>query len=1187
MQKLDTPNVAIKESANTELIIVGIGASAGGLEAIEQFFSQTNPNSGMAFIIVQHLSDQYKSFMPELLARHTEMTILRAEDGMEIKPNHIYLNPPRSEVTVEKGKLCITRLENKPHYFFPINSLFSSLAIEKKDKAIGIVLSGNGTDGTNGVKEIHEAGGVILTQSKDTAKFLDMPRNAEETGFVDFIMAPAEMPKFLQKYNSYRKIKLEDTELEKIYRLIKDKCGVDFSLYKQSSVIRRIERRVNLFSAHCTTLKDYRDYLEKNPNEIVHLQHDLLIGVTHFFRDPDAFEILKKEVIPQIFQQKRKNCESEIRIWVAGCSTGQEAYSLAILFKEYMDEVNEDFNIRIFATDLDKNAIKVAMSGIYPESIVSSLSKTRLANNFEKHGDNFKVKKRLRDLIVFAPHNIAKDSPFVHMDFISCRNMMIYFQPELQKKILSLFHFSLNKNGFLFLGPSETIGKLSHLYEAVHSKWKIFKCVESSEWDMSNTFSFSNYTNKGTTSSHLDTYTQYVNSKNSINTEKPFQSILETYTTPCLIVNEEDQVVVTGGKIEKYLKGPISNKNSNILRMVQTDLSVAIGTALKKVRGEQKQVHYPNVPLKIGKVKREISLTVKPLTFKNFVIVLLDEIDPSEKTSPPEVILHQENKSLNQSIIELEEELFRTQQHLQTIIEELETSNEELQSTNEELIAANEELQSTNEELQSVNEELLNVNNEYHLKISELTDLTNDMDNLLISTNIATVFLDKDLRVKRFTPEATKVINLLEIDIGRPFFHISNNLQYDTINEDANVVLSTAKRIEREVKDRLGNWYSVRIMPYRTSENFIRGVVMTFIDITQVKKVSDDLKVTSFALEQSPANILIADTQGKLEYANQQFLNTFNFITKDIINQDIIDLYQHKLSVPDFPKIWNIVNKGKQWSGELVVTDKDGNKMWESVSFTPIADERGQQIQILRIAEDITVRKEAEAILKNSEILTALGQLAAGIAHEIRNPLTSLKGFLQLMDEGKNYSQTYGEIMLSEFERIESIVSELLLLARPQDVKYEYSNVDTIVKNVLLLLETQANMKSIEIRKSIPSNLPQIRCVENELKQVIINIVKNAIEATPEGGQITVSISVDYDDTLKIEIIDSGVGIPKERLDKIGQPFYTTKEKGTGLGLMVSFKIIENHAGKMTFISEPEKGTTVTIRLPIYTESTW
>ncbi|MEB1807481.1 MAG: PAS domain-containing protein [Bacillaceae bacterium] len=1178
--KLDSPKPI------NDFFIVGIGASAGGLEAIEEFFKESSSTSGMAFILIQHLSDQYKSFMPELLSRHTSMEIIRAENGMEIKPNCIYLNPPRTEVTVKGGRLLVTSSNPKQNLFFPIDALFSSLATMKKEKAIGVILSGKGTDGTKGIKAIHESGGIILTQKKETAKFQDMPRSAEETGIVNYILSPIEMAKFISKYNTYKKIELEEDELTKIYKLVKDKCNIDFSLYKQNSVLRRIERRVNLFHSTCLTLKDYRNYLENNPSEIVKLQHDMLIGVTHFFRDPDAFHLIKKEVLPQIFQQKRKDQEKDIRIWVAGCSTGEEAYSVAIMFKEYMDDIQEDFNIRIFATDLDNNSIKIAMQGVYPDSIVSSLSNKRLSKYFDQQDRSYKVKKEIRDMIIFAPHNIAKDSPFVHLDFISCRNMMIYFQPELQKKVLSLFHFSLNKNGFLFLGPSETIGKLSNLYEVIHSKWKIFRYVDSSEWDMANTFNVSKYAKKESTFPEIDLYQQYMDSKNKTTLDTMYHKIIERYTTPCLIVNEQDDILLSGGNVRQYFKIQKSLKSSNLYKLVQTDLSIAVGTALKKVRSENKEVHYPSISIKHRDQKKDISLTAKPFLMENqkeLIIILINEVTTTENlTQPYERIPTHRDKDLNQQIIDLEHELYYTQQDLQTTIEELETSNEELQSTNEELIAANEELQSTNEELQSVNEELMNVNNEHEQKIYELTALTNDMDNLLISTNIATIFLDMELRIKRFTPEVTKVVNLIDMDIGRPFFHISNNLKYDDIIEDATKVLDTATKIERQVRDKTGNWYNVKIMPYRTSENFIRGIVITFMDITEIKKANEDLKITSFALEQSPANILISNHEGTIEYANQQFQETFGFLTKEILKSNIKDFYNNMGSDIPFAKIWNVIMQGKQWSGELKVKDIEGNEKWESVSFTPIVDELGQQIQVLRIAEDITLRKNAENLLKDSEILAALGQLAAGIAHEIRNPLTSLKGFLQLMDQDQSYNTTYGTVMISEFERIESIVSELLLLARPQDVKYDFCNLSKIIEEVSILLETQANLKSIVLKTDTSTTLPEIRCVTNEIKQVIINVVKNAIEAISNGGQIHLSTEVEYNDTLKITISDTGDGIPKDRLKKIGQPFYTTKEKGTGLGLMVSLKIIENHGGKMYFESEIGKGTTVTIRLPIY-----
>ncbi len=1173
------------DQTKSDFYVVGIGASAGGLEAVEQFFQQMPSDSGMAFCVIQHLSPQYKSFMPELLAKHTDMEICSAKQGMEVKPNTIYLIPPSNYITIQKNILQLSSFDSSTTVNFPIDVFFNSLALEKKEKSIGLILSGKGSDGTKGIKAIHECGGFVLAQKPKTAKYQDMPKNAIQSGFVDYVASPGEFPEYLIDYVSQKRLTIQSQSLRDIFALIKKKTGIDFSMYKQNSVLRRIERRVSMLQHTYDSLEEYKNYLIKNPDEINALRDELLIGVTHFFRDKEAFDALKQEVIVNIFEQKRKEDSREIRVWVAGCSTGQEAYTHAIMLKEYMEEIDEDYDVRIFATDIDRRAIKAAGQGIYPEEIITSLPSSYIPKYFDKVGKQYQVKKEIRRMIIFAPHNIAKDSPFVNIDIISCRNMMIYFQPELQRKILSLFHFALNTKGYLFLGASETIGKLTNLFSPINTKWKIYKSILNDQWNASNTFGIPSHLKKENHSKDLQLLSNSIEQQNLKSLEALYERVIDDYMPPCLIVNEDEELIMSSAKARPYLVVPKGKVNYNVLNMVPTKLSVAIGTALRKVRLEKKEVQYSDIEIEIGDTPYILSLTVRSIRkTKNqqnlYLIMIQEQSEKQEKQQMIKTIYYDHDHNLNQRLKDLEEELYYTQQNLQTTIEELETSNEELQSTNEELIAANEELQSTNEEMQSINDELMTVNEDNEYKIQELTELSNDLDNLLVSTNIATVFLDEDMRIKRYTSEVTKVINLMKVDIGRPIHHISHNLNYDRFMDDVREVMVTSQKVVKEVQSHDGKWYSMKVTPYRTNENLIKGIVITFVNVTHIKEVNDELKVSSFAIEQSPSTIVLANADGVIEFANTKFTNLMGIHPINLIGTKIQEFYKEEMQVPEFPSIWNRIINGEKWVGDLKYTNKHGKECWEYVSLTPIKNDEGKIIQVMRIGEDITDKKSTEDMLRKSEMLSALGQLAAGIAHEIRNPLTSLKGFLQLMKGTKEYKSEYVALMLSEFNRIETIISELLVLARPQFVKFEDVAIESVIKDVCMLLETQAIMNNVEIRTNFAKHLPMVKVIEKEIKQVAINLVKNSIEAMPDGGAIRINIDIEDEKNILLSFEDTGHGIPSDKLPKLGEPFYTTKEKGTGLGLMVSMKIIENHNGTIHYSSTVGEGTTVEIRLP-------
>jgi len=1165
-----------------EVRIVGIGASAGGLEALENFFDHIPSDCGVAFVIVQHLSPHHKSFMAELLGRHTKMMIRLAEDGMKIEPNRIYLIPPTKYMTVSNGCLHLTDYPaERSGVQQPIDEFLFSLAASLGPASVAIILSGTGTDGTRGIRAIHEAGGLVMVQDEETAKFYGMPQSAIESGVVDIVLGPEEMANHLfALFKGEPKANDEEELMTAIFALLRERHGVDYSGYKRDGVMRRVERRLKL--RRIDTLEEYVRFLLQNPDEVSSLQKDMLIGVTNFFRDKGAFAAIEQKVIPAIIAAKRKAKEREIRIWVTACSTGEEAYTFAMLFRKYIEDHALDLNVRLFATDLDSDSIQYAGQGQYPLSLAQEIDRDYVDRFFERRGEAYVVKKEIRQMVVFAPHNIIKDPPFINMDLISCRNMMIYFQPEVQRKVLSLFHFSMSQDGYLFLGSSESVGKLHHLFEPFDARWNIFRCTNQPPNRLSGAMEVFGRRQEAAAARPLRSQSlapAYVGGRKL---DDVYALLIETCMPPSILIDGNNDVVHTFGDLSPYLVFPRGKLSFNVHRMVSTQLSVVISTGVHKVRKERVPVVYKNIQIRHEDSEQSIDLTLKPFPDskqEELILILFDKPQELQLAQAAQAEYVDIGTHADLRIQELERDLRYARESLQATVEELETSNEELQATNEELIASNEELQSTNEELQSVNEELIAVNEEHQRKIEALTELNNDMDNFLISTKIGTIFLDHDLCIRRFTPAVTSIIHLMDIDIGRPLHHLSHQLKYDRLLEDAASVLRSVTPIEKEIQSRDGRWYNLNILPYRTVDNQIKGVVLTFVDITELKSANEALMKLSYALEQSPSHVLIAGVDGITEYVNNKFTEVSGYEASDLVGQPLSSLHEEQ-TVP-FEVIWKALRSGQGWNGELEGRRRNGDRYWEEAVFLPLHSVSGEAVHYLKVGQDITEKKNTEELLRKSEMHSAVGQLAAGIAHEIRNPLTALKGFLQLLQVDGEKNETYVKIMLSEFERIETIINELLMISKPHELNFHRADLFTILNDVLLLLETQAIMNKITIEADLKADLPVIECVENQIKQVFINILKNAIEAMMvKGGTVIVSVRIVEGQGVLVSFTDQGGGISEDHIRRVGEPFYTTKEKGTGLGLMVSKKIIENHGGQLNISSQPDAGTTVEILLP-------
>lgn len=843
--------------------IVGVGASAGGLAAFEAFFSgmPVDADPGMAFVLVQHLAPDHKSILRELVGRYTRMQVFEVEDGMEVHANCVYIIPPNRDMAFLNGRLRLLEQAALGGLRLPIDFLFRSLAQDQRDRAIGVVLSGTGSDGTLGLRAIKGEGGLTMAQEPSSTEYDGMPRSAIATGLVDFVLPPREMaPKLLAvTTRTFRRARSEagaeaeaTNGLNKVCVLLRTQTGHDFSQYKTNTLSRRVERRMAIHQI--AELSDYVRFAQRTPQEVDALFRDLLIGVTSFFRDPGAWKALAEKVIPDVLA--RQTVDGTVRIWIPACSTGEEAYSMAILFHEHLEAAGRGIRLQIFATDIDDRAIAIARSGVYPTSVANDIGAERVERCFvedpEEH--TYRVRKHIRDLLIFSEQDIIGDPPFSRLDLVSCRNLLIYLNPEIQRRLIPLFHYALNPGGVLFLGSSETVGDFTSLFAPIDRTWKLY----SRQPNVSGTTRFASPglpggahraasaalprrpSGAGPTRRELQTLTE--------------QALLEHYAQVGVLVDQRGDILHIFGRTGRYLEPAPGEARLNILAMARDGLRRELTMALHRAVKSDEPVSYRRLRVRNNGDSANVDLTVVPVEHDaggtsrvGLFLVIIEELPPTTAPSDEEVAPDTE---VSARIVALEHELRAKDEYLQTTLEEMVTSNEELKSTNEELQSVNEELQSANEELetskeelQSVNEELSTVNSELQAKVADLSRANNDLNNLLAGTGIGTLFVDHLLRISRFTPAVTQVINLIPSDVGRPVGHVVSNLMgYDRLVEDVVAVLDTLVPSETEVQTKAGTWHLMRIRPYRTLDNVIEGAVITFADITSHKKVETSLQ---------------------------------------------------------------------------------------------------------------------------------------------------------------------------------------------------------------------------------------------------------------------------------------------------------------------------------------------------------
>ena len=967
MEKTVKEELIQKNTAAADHYIVAVGASAGGLEAIHEFFDNMPANPNFSFIIIQHLSPDYKSLLVELVSKHTHMKVFEAEDKLNIQKECVYVIPNNKLMTIYNGKL---RLVEKVPDRLPntaIDHFLYSLAQEKKDKAIAIILSGTGSDGTKGIQAIKDCGGLVVVQDPVTARFDGMPNSAISSGNADLVLPPEMIPEEIYNHINespvfvLNKGKVDDRLLDEIFNLIHSAHGYDFHYYKTPTIIRRISKRMGQHNVK--KLDEYVAVLRKNAEEVKSLSKDFLIGVTRFFRDSGAFDALSTQVLPDIVNVKHDG--EVLKVWICACSTGEEAYSLAILIDQYLLRFKKMLDVKVFATDIDENSIEFAARNQYPLSIEKDVNPDVLSKYFVKEGRFYSVIPRIRKQIVFAKHNVIKDPPFIKNDLVSCRNMLIYMNSILQQKVMNTLHFSLHTGGYLFLGTSETATPIKDAVDEVNSKWKIYRKIGKNRISP---FEVYRQLDKRDTPKMPALKREPLKKNNEI-AEDLTEAILDDFGYVCFYIDKNYEIKESVGNFGRFLSLPDKKLNLNILKMVPQELSVALNTAIRKSWKEEAKVFLKSVRVKQDNSDLFLSISIRPaqpLSGKPYTLVVLGENTLSQINVRDDVhALPIEPQ--NDYIIELEAELNETRSNLQMAVEGLETTNEELQSSNEELLSANEELQSSNEELQSLNEELHTLNTEHQLKIKELVELNDDLNNYFRSTDIGQIFIDKHQKIRKFNTAALKLVNLIESDIGRPISHISTNIRYENLMRDITHVADTREVLEREIILNNESRYLMRIMPYIRQDKRVDGAILSFVDISAIANLNNIINgVFNSSLSAIMAFKAVRNYNSRIE---DFVLQTCNYASDELLNGSALSHQGKHLKEIDslagdvfFRQCVEVVEKGSPLHSEIAYKDK-----WYEVVAVKMMD------GLVATFTDITQEREAEQRLRQNynELITA------------------------------------------------------------------------------------------------------------------------------------------------------------------------------------------------------------------------
>jgi two-component system CheB/CheR fusion protein len=1223
--------------AESELFpVVGIGASAGGLEAFRQLLSHLPRDTGMAFVLIQHLDPTHKSLLREILARATPMPVIEVLDSMAVEANCVYVIPPNTKMVMQEGVLKLTPREKTRGVAMPVDAFFLSLAEDRGNKAIAIVLSGGDSDGARGLEAVKGAGGITFAQCESSAKVSSMPNTAVATGQVDFILPPEEIAEELAKISRHPYVAHPspvgakhasplppegETALQAIFTVLRTAKGVDFTLYKHTTLKRRIQRRMVLYKLD--SLEDYVTYLRGHPAEVQALYEDVLIHVTSFFRDDGAFDTLKSKVFPNITKDKASGVP--IRIWVAGCSTGEEAYSIAICLLEFLENQAIKPPIQIFATDISDLAIEKARTGFYKQSLVADVSPERLQRFFTQVDGGYQISKFVRELCVFARQNLCSDPPFSKLDLISCRNVLIYLTAALQKKILPIFHYGLKPTGFLMLGTSEATGEASDLFALVDKKHKIYSRKLTSA---RLTLDLVANNSPSQTPKERD---PRINNDAWNELDLPSLAdriVLDQYAPVGIIINNDFEILHFRGQTSPYLEPPPGRATLNLLKMAKEGLKLELRTALHQAKKREVSVRKEGLQIRERDQVRQVNIDVIPFKARGleerYFLVLFEDAPPtaipqSTETGVGETKARRGRQASDQQeIARLNQELATTKEYLRSIIEEQEATNQDLRAANEEILSSNEELQSSNEELetakeeiQATNEELNTINDELHRRNIESMQVSSDLQNLISSTNIPILMLGSDLCIRRFTPVGMSLLHLIPTDIGRPLRDINHTLNVPDLESQILDVINTLTTKEQEVQDQEGRWYDLRIRPYRTLDNKIDGAVVMLVDIDALKRSKEQLRESrNYAqgiVETVREPLIVLDRNLRVVTANQSFYRTFQVEAYETEQHLLFELGNGEWNIPRLRQMLEKILPNDTQLEDFEVEQnfaQIGHKIMLLNARTMTQSENGKSI--LLAIEDITERKRLEAELTQTlaQEQSARGQAEAAnrakdeflsmVSHELRNPLSAILAWAQLLrihEFDKARMNRALEVIERSAKAQTQLIEDLLDISRITSGKMRLDvrplNLATLIGAAIEVVQVSADAKQIQIASRLEPGVEQIVGDSTRLQQIIWNLLTNAIKFTPAGGRVDVTLE-SLDTQAQITVSDTGRGISADFLPYVFDRFrqadssQTRSNPGLGLGLTIVRHLVELHGGTVQVESPGVgQGATFTVSVPL------
>ena len=1188
-----------------------MGASAGGLEAFQKFFAHTPAESGMAFVIAVHLDPRHDSLMPELLGRVTAMPAEQIRDDTRVEPNHIYVIPANAALTIEAGTLKVVKPAPPDGRRTPIDTLFRSLAEDQGANAVCILLSGSGTDGTLGLRAVKEHGGMTMAQSPESAHHDSIVRSAIATGMVDYVLPPDQLPAKLVDYAAHMRDLRDSARVESfakdarlhlrsIWEVLRRKTGHDFSRYKQATVMRRIQRRMQVLQVE--SVADYVGRLRNDAKEAEHLFKDLLIGVTHFFRDPDAFDALAREVIPRLFQAAG---QEPIRVWIPGCATAEEPYSVAILLREAMRRLNVDRLVRIFAGDIDDAALELARQGRYPEGIAEHVSQERLDRFFVKHGSSYEVVKHIRDMCIFSQHSVIKDPPFSRLDLIVCRNLLIYLEPEPQRQLASLFHYALRPRGYLFLGSSESLDGPAHLFRTVDKKHRLF---QRNETIVSPPLALlpPRLTAEETGAPRRSAQPGDAPLGQPARVQALERLLLENYAPAWVVIDRKGDAVYFSPRTGRYLEPAAGVPSSNLVDMARKGLRLELRAAVHNAVKTGKAVVHPNLRLKVDGEVQRLNLVVRPLSElepeaeSSLFMVVFQELETTQ--SRDQAVAGEHDPHAPDTLtLQLENELRTTRETLQATVEELETSNEELKSSNEELLSTNEELQSANEELQtskeelqSLNEELETINEELGDKIEALGQANSDLDNLFHSTRVPTIFLDRELRIRKFTQATSEVLRVIDTDVGRPVLDVAARFPSAGLEADVHEVLRTlTPRVRRIRLEDGSSTYVMRIMPYRQRDNIIEGVVITFTDVTQLDQALEQRSRLAAIVESSQDAIVGTTLDGVVSTWNAAAHRMLGYSEAEAIGAHVTIIVPPERR-EEAARATERLKRGESIPPhETTRQSKDGQRIQVSVAIS-LARDAAEQLVVAYAFRDITELTRGRESLR--EEARRKDAFLTSLSHELRNPLAPLRNCVEVLRHAASGTDAVPntiEMMDRQVSQLTRQVDQLLDASRISSGRIELDrrslDLTELIRRTAEDYRPTLESAGLELDVTLPGSAVWVRADAGRLSQVVANLLGNARKFTNSGGKITLALEPEARDGMAaLSVRDTGIGMELELLGRLFTPFAhgpghaAGTDAGLGLGLALVKGLIEAHQGTVHAWSDgPGRGSELTVRLPL------